>query len=375
MKKVLIMIALVSLAGFTSVFFVFRAQPPDPIPDSVAIHFAMQTAINDDSAREVALSQAATAIIAEAFEEMDAARRSRDNALQTAIYLIICAFAIIAALLYIYCDRKILKPFRKLQGLAGRIATGNLDIPLEMDKDNLFGAFTESFDLLREELRVARENELKANQSKKELVASLSHDIKAPVASIRSGIELLLVKSGNEAEKKMLDSINTKLEQIDDLVTNMFHATLEELEVLNVTLIETLSTAIFSLIHIADYKVQVQPTSIPHCIVLADLMRLQQVFDNIISNSYKYADTAISIDAFIDEGYLVIDIKDFGAGVPEEELPLLTGKFYRGKNSENSQGYGLGLYISKFLMEQMSGGIDCENHNDGFVVRLLLKLA
>ncbi|MDF2686752.1 MAG: hypothetical protein K0S55_1935, partial [Clostridia bacterium] len=52
----------------------------------------------------------------------------------------------------IYIDRSIFKPFRKLQDFASHVAKGNLDIPLEMDKSNMFGAFTESFDLMREEL-------------------------------------------------------------------------------------------------------------------------------------------------------------------------------------------------------------------------------
>jgi len=371
MKKPLIAIAAIVLVGFIATFFAFRADVP--APDSVAIHFAIQMAMESDSEQEAALMQ--TIFLTQAFEEMDATRRGRDNTLQIFMYLIICAFAIAGVLLHLYYQRKILTPFRKLQSLASRIAAGNLDIPLEMDESNLFGAFTESFDLLRDELKTAKENEYKANQSKKELVATLSHDIKTPVASIKSSMELLLAKTKDENEKKRFNSINAKLEQIDDLVTNMFHATLEELQVLRVTPTEILSTEIPHLIHSADYSGKVKPFSVPSCIVLADQMRLQQVFDNIISNSYKYADTDIAVTAFIDEEFLVIDVQDFGAGVSEEELPLLTGKFYRGKNTEKTKGYGLGLHISKYFMEQMQGGIDCENCDGGFVVRLLLRLA
>ena len=60
-----------------------------------------------------------------------------------------------------------IRPFRKLKGFAERIAGGNLDIPLEMDKRNLFGAFTESFDIMRSELKKARLAEAQAQQSKK----------------------------------------------------------------------------------------------------------------------------------------------------------------------------------------------------------------
>ena len=97
----------------------------------------------------------------------------------------------------------LLRPFKKMQGFARRIAAGNLDVPLEMDKNNLFGAFTESFDLMREELHKARENEREADRCKKELVASLSHDIKTPVASIKSATELMLFTIENRPLAKL----------------------------------------------------------------------------------------------------------------------------------------------------------------------------
>ncbi|MDE6584221.1 MAG: hypothetical protein K2K15_02355, partial [Anaeroplasmataceae bacterium] len=77
----------------------------------------------------------------------------------------------------LYIQSTIIKPFKKLKGFAERIAGGNLDIPLEMDKQNVFGAFTESFDIMRTELKKAKIAEAQANASKKELVAKLSHDI------------------------------------------------------------------------------------------------------------------------------------------------------------------------------------------------------
>ena len=60
----------------------------------------------------------------------------------------------------IYLNRNIIIPFRKMQNFAGRVAEGRLDEPLEMDKDNLFGAFSESFDIMREELSTSKQREL-----------------------------------------------------------------------------------------------------------------------------------------------------------------------------------------------------------------------
>lgn len=104
------------------------------------------------------------------------------------IALIAAALFLQAAIFVIYAvylNRRVIKPFSKMKGFAERVAGGNLDIPLEMDKGNLFGAFTESFDIMRSELKKARIAEAKANASKKELVAKLSHDIKTPVAGLQ----------------------------------------------------------------------------------------------------------------------------------------------------------------------------------------------
>lgn len=293
----------------------------------------------------------------------------------TAYIGILFLLAVICTGYAVFMNRKIFRPFKKLKGFAGNIASGNLDVPLEMDRDNLFGAFTESFDIMREELRKARENERKANQSKKELVASLSHDIKTPVASIKAVSELMLVTSENEKDTTRLETIGMKASQIETLINNMFHTTLEELQELNVTVAEVHSTVVPGLIQNADYRHLVKPYVIPDCIVLADIVRLQQVIDNIISNSYKYAGTDIMISAGFEDGHLLLDIMDSGAGVSENELPLLFNKYYRGKNSAPKNGYGLGLYISKYLMERMSGTLQCENRAGGFAVRVILKLA
>lgn len=288
---------------------------------------------------------------------------------------VIIVAAVFCSLYFVFIDRCILYPFRKLEGFARHVAEGNLDIPLDMDKNNFFGAFTESFDLMREELNKARENERLANQSKKELVASLSHDIKTPVASIKAVTEVMHVKTSDENQRRQLDIINSKADQINTLITNMFSATLEELQELKVIVTEQSSQVLYDLIRAADYNYKASVGGIAECIILADGLRLSQVVDNIISNSYKYAGTSIYVSSVIRGKYLEIGFKDYGRGVSEEELPLIFNKFYRAKNSKEKGGTGLGLYISKYMMEKMEGDIYCENSVDGFTVLLKLLIA
>ncbi|WP_175638056.1 HAMP domain-containing sensor histidine kinase [Metabacillus schmidteae] len=289
---------------------------------------------------------------------------------------LILGILMIASILYIlYLYRTILKPFQQLQHFAANVARGNLDIPLNMDKNNNFGAFTESFDLLRDELGSARQREYESNRSKKELVATLSHDIKTPVASIKAISELMLMQAKDDKVIKQVNTIFSKAEQIDLLVTDMFHATLEELQQLKLAVTEVSSKVLDDMIENVNYNDQIVYDPIPQCMILTDPLRIQQVIDNIISNSYKYAGTKITIKSQIYQDFLELHIIDYGLGISEEELPLLFNKYYRGKNVKGMNGSGLGLYISKYFMENMHGQISCYNRKDGFTVVLKNKLA
>lgn len=295
--------------------------------------------------------------------------------LMTTISLIFALLMIVSILNLLYIHRTLLKPFRQLQNFAANVARGNFDIPLKMDKNNYFGAFTESFDLLREELNAARQREYESNRSKKELVASISHDIKTPVASIKAVSELMLMQVKDDRVIKQVNTIYSKADQINLLVTDMFHATLEELQQLKLTVTEESSELLVDMIENVNYGHQILFDPIPQCIILMDPLRMQQVIDNIISNSYKYAGTKVTIKSQINQGYLELHINDFGRGISEEELPLLFNKYYRGKNEVGKNGSGLGLYISKYFMEKMYGQISCYNREDGFTVVLKSKLA
>ncbi len=272
------------------------------------------------------------------------------------------------------------RPFHKLQQFAVNVAKGNLDAPIFMQKGNYFGAFTESFDLMREELKRARENEYKANISKKELVAELSHDMKTPIATIKATCEVLKMKTqrnGNTADSKdLLDKIGIieqRSDMIDQLIGNMFHATLEELENLKVEAVEEASTGILSMFEDLQYYENLQiKNTIPEYLVYLDKLRLKQVIDNIVHNSFKYAGTVIEVSFEDVPAGIKIEIRDYGNGVAEEELPLITEKYYRGANGKGKNGAGLGLFLANYFMNHMKGSLECYNDH-GFVVNLFIS--
>lgn len=276
---------------------------------------------------------------------------------------------------FFYIRRTVIKPFHKLKGFAQRVAEGNLDIPLEMDRQNLFGAFTESFDIMRFELKKARIAEAKANESKKELVAKLSHDIKTPVASIKAASEVGAALAADEKIRKNYEQIIQKADQINTLVTNLFSATLEELQELTVSPSDMKSEELRTLIENADYLHRAAIPLIPACMMFADRLRLQQVFDNLFANSYKYADTKINVTVSTADGFLSVSIEDYGGGIDGSELPLLKEKFKRGSNTADINGAGLGLYISDYCMKQMRGRLDIENGLTGLKATVWIALA
>ena len=287
-----------------------------------------------------------------------------------------------------------IRPFQKLKRYTGQIAKGDLDLPLPIRRNNFFGAYTESFDLMREELKKAKEREYQANKSKKELVAELSHDIKTPVSTIKAVCEVLRAReTGTDALKgvsrtigarqipnawrfwKGIDMIEEKADTIARLADNMFHATLEELSVLKVEPKEESSLALGAFFAKRQEYGNISVSGeIPECLVFMDKLRLEQVIDNIIHNSLKYAGTPISVSFYEQKDGIMIRIKDEGDGLADEEMAHITEKYYRGSNTEGKSGSGLGLYLAKNFMEQMKGGLElyCEN---GFIAELFLRKA
>lgn len=273
----------------------------------------------------------------------------------------------------LYLRHIIITPFHRLSGFAERVAGGNFDVPLEMDRQNLFGAFTESFDLMRSELKRARIAEAEANAGKKELVAKLSHDIKTPVASIKAASEVGCAIAENDTTRENYEKIIQKTDQINTLVTNLFTATLEELRHLSVIPEDMESREIKRMLENSDYLHRAKLPVIPDCLLSADRLRLQQVFDNIFANSYKYADTEIEVSVKKEMQSLFICVEDYGGGVETNELAVLKEKYMRGNNAGNIEGAGLGLYISDSFMKEMKGELLLENGKNG--LRVIIRIA
>lgn len=274
---------------------------------------------------------------------------------------------------YIYLRRTITEPFGKLNDFAVRVAGGNLDMPLNMDKAHVFGSFTEAFDMMRVELKKARQAEKEANDAKKEMVAKLSHDIKTPVASIKSSSEIGYEISKDEKTRHYFNLINEKSDQVTTLVANLFNSSVNDITEISVTPLEYNSEILETIIRSSDYLNKAGAFEVPRAQIYVDKLRIQQVFDNLFMNSYKYADTDIDVECEKGSGYIVVSIRDKGLGVAENELPLLREKYKRGSNSEGKDGAGLGLYLTDYFMNEMDGKLVIENASPGLKVSVYIR--
>ena len=294
-----------------------------------------------------------------------------------AVYCV-CGFLLIgaAAAFGAYIRKAILLPFARMKEFASYVAAGDLDRPLEMDKGNMFGAFSESFDIMREELKASRARE-------QELIASFSHDLKTPVTGIKLTSELMAVvfaqNKGQEitVTEDMIVKMNNIYKRADEialLVGDLFASTLEDLGAFKIKCSDENSAVIAELVSEYDDRRLVRISEIPQVIVHMDKLRLSQVIGNILFNSYKYADTPIDISFRLDESFLEVSIRDSGPGVPEDEIGLITNKFYRGKEHGDKEGSGLGLYIARILMDKMGGELSVRSEN-GLCVTLLIPLS
>lgn len=333
--------------------------------------------------------------------------RTHRNFLRAALMLwaavFVCGYLL---LLYIYVY--FIRPVEELKDFAATIAKGDLERPLPIRKNNMFGSFVEGFDIMREQLKASINREREAEIARKELIQGLSHDIKTPLAVIEATCEVVELKEMRKLEvlsedgkdkdaaddnqvavrecEDLIGKVKTiadKAETISRLMNDVMHANLEDLEKIDVIPCEEESVVLEEFLRkLTDYGKIIIENHIHPCLVYMDKKRMEQVIDNVVGNSAKYAGTDINVSFSQTEEipmadgsratFIKIMIRDSGPGVDNDELPLIAEKYYRGSNSRNAVGYGLGLYLCKNYMDKQKGGMEYYNDH-GFVVELLLR--
>ena len=303
--------------------------------------------------------------------------RGVENSYNPTTLIIVSAISILFIILvFTYIYFAILRPFDKLKGFASEIAAGNFDIPLNYERSNYFGKFTWAFDSMRSEIIKARRCEAEAIENNKTVIASLSHDIKTPIASINAYAEALEanIDSSYDERSKYLNVIMNKALEVKKLTDDLFLHSVSELDKISfmeekINIVDMIKNSI------NDFKANTTinfKSNLNEAYTLADRMRMSQIFENIFNNSIKYANTNIDVELEDSNEYYLVSIRDYGKGIADEDLPFIFEKFYRGKNATGKNGTGLGLYIVKYMIEKMGGKVDLIS-NDGLCVKLFFK--
>ena len=285
--------------------------------------------------------------------------------------IVMCTLTILfMVMVFFYVYMNILRPFDKMKHYAAQIAKGNFDLPLNYERSDYFGAFTWAFDSMRKEITRSRMAEREAIENNKTVIATLSHDIKTPITSIRAYAEGLEANLDTSPERRAryLEVLIRKCDEVTALTNDLFLHSLSDLEMLEMQpeefkLVPFLAQSISEIS--ADREDVVLKTSDISPVIYADRKRINQIVENLINNSRKYAKTNIFVSLTRAEDMVNIHFKDMGPGIPDEDMPFITDKFYRGKNVGNENGSGLGLYIVKYIAERSGGSVELINHTSG----------
>lgn len=291
-------------------------------------------------------------------------------------FLIMGLLYMVMLLFYIW--HSILRPFQKLENYAQEVAGGNLDITLDYERRNYFGAFTWAFDHMRKEILAARKKEHEAIEANKTIVASLSHDIKTPIASIRAYSEALEANLGASFEKRQQysETIIRKCDEVTALVNDLVLHSLSELEKLEIKC-EEISAVEVIRNTIRDLEFEKLELKEPLVIanIWGDRKRIAQILENLLNNARKYAPNArVEIFTEVEEGLYLLHVRDHGKGILPEDMPFIMQKFYRGKNVFDMPGSGLGLYIVSYLVEEMGGEVQLNNSEQGLDAIVKFKI-
>ena len=268
------------------------------------------------------------------------------------IALIVIAIAFVVSFVL---ARRISSPIVRMRKEAIKLADQNYDLELP-DK-----SFTEISELATS-LDDAAKKLSTVNELRKDLVANVSHDIKTPLTMIKAYAEMIRDISGDDKEKREehIDVILKESDYLNKLVTDMqelskMEAGYIELNRSNFDLKDE-TESVLSLLDriIRDKKIEIFPNLV-NVVVYADQLKISQVIYNFVLNAIKHSPegTRIEINIIDSEDDVRFEVKDYGTGISEKDLPYIWNRYYKiDKGFHRSlESSGLGLAIVKAILE------------------------
>lgn len=280
------------------------------------------------------------------------------------------AFLVVLCIVIINSDyyiRTILVPVTEITKKAKKIAGGSYGVQIQTKYDDEIGELADTI------------NEMSAqiNQNEKmqaEFISSLSHELRTPLTAINGWSETILASDTLDAEtSRGMRIISREAKRLTEMVVELldFSRMQGGRMTLNIETVDIRSefedTVYMYGSRLKQEGITLQyldsDDEIPE--IPCDPKRMRQVFLNILDNAAKHGGDGKRIEASIHaEGdYVVVRIRDYGPGIPEDELPLVKKKFFKG--SSKARGSGIGLAVCDEIIEMHGGSLTLENAAGG----------
>lgn len=277
----------------------------------------------------------------------------------------------LAAALGRLAARRVLAPLAEVAETAQHISeTEDLGARIQVRADDEVGQLATRFNTMLERLQTSRAALDESVQAQRQLVADASHELRTPVTSLRTNIELLLADEHqlSEAERRrMLADVVEQSEELSSLVGDLIELargdlpaeSVEEVE-LDQIVAESVERARRNFPEIA-FQVGLVPTT-----VSGVPERLGRAVNNLLDNAARHSPAGGVVE--VDVGPAGVTVRDHGAGIDQADIPHVFDRFFRGAGARGRQGSGLGLAIVRQVATQHGGSVTAGNAPDGGAV-------
>lgn len=300
------------------------------------------------------------------------------------IYTTIILFALIFIVFLVLSYNKLFKRIRQLSVNAESIIEGNYNPVIgdmeEGDIGNLTYQLNVMSERLSENLQALKNDKLFL----KKIITDISHQLKTPLASLIMFNDIMQNdKTMSEQDRcKFLAESKNQLDRMEWLIKNMMklaklEAGIVEFDKKKALINETVEKSIAALeIAASEKNISINVSGDSKVNVMHDINWTTEALSNIIKNSIEHSENSSEINVSWEENsvYVEITIADNGNGISKEELPKIFDRFYKGSNSSSPTNIGIGLYISKTIIEGQGGSIyvySKEGEGTKFIIRLM----
>ncbi len=234
-------------------------------------------------------------------------------------------------------------------------------LPITVDNEaiGIFGLYVD----FTEQKKIEEELKIR-NIELDNFVYKVSHDLRAPLSSVRGLVNLAALPDNTDNLKDYLTIIGSKVEQLDHFITDVLSHSKNlklDIKIEPIDLRQLIDQTFTELSYLKGADEIIRSVKIEGVKFYSDRWRLGEILRNLISNAIKYrnftrTDSEIIIDINIKPESATISFKDNGIGISQENLEKIFNMFYRA--SEQSDGSGLGLYIVKNAIDKLNGTIE-----------------